>query len=135
MIKFIDAKFEELKGQTIKSISVCGEEISINTNCSLYKMNHMQDCCEQVYVADICGDLIDLIGVPILNAECVSGDIWPEDVDKKEDKYIWVEESFTWTFYKLQTIRGSVTIRWVGTSNGYYCESVDFRRIENVETN
>lgn len=85
---------------------------------------HSQDCCESVSVEEIIGDLSDLIGSPILQAEeAVSSDETPEGVTPPE-----YPDSYTWTFYKLATIRGSVTIRWLGESNGYYSEGVDFRK-------
>jgi len=76
---------------------------------------------------DINGDLEDLIGSEILLAEEVTNENEnPEGVEVP--KY---QESFTWTFYKLSTIKGSVTIRWYGESNGYYSESVTFESVSN----
>lgn len=85
------------------------------------KLYHEQDCCENVRVEDVCGDVADLIGSPILLAEEVTSRDNPEGINPESRG----EESFTWTFYKLSTNRGSVTIRWYGESNGYYSESVD----------
>lgn len=79
---------------------------------------HSQDCCESVDIEDICGDLADLIGSPIVLAEEVSNEPEPE----RE----YQPDSCTWTFYRFATAKGSVTVRWYGESNGYYSESVDF---------
>lgn len=110
--------FETLLGLTIASITGMekdSDEIRFKTACGReFVMYHEQDCCESVYVADVTGDVADLIGEPILLAEEATSDA--EDVG----------ESGTWTFYKLATRKGYVDIRWLGESNGYYSESVDF---------
>jgi hypothetical protein len=90
-----------------------------------YLMDHYQNCCEDVRIEDITGDLNDLIGSPVLLAEEVTSREDPPDV-KNDDQY---RESFTWTFYKLATIKGAVTIRWYGTSNGYYSEDVSLKKV------
>ena len=90
-----------------------------------YVMYHSQDCCEDVSINDICGDIKDILNTPILLAEEVTDCDMPEDVNS-EDYY---HDSYTWTFYKLSTIKGDITIRWYGGSNGYYSERVDFVKI------
>jgi len=94
-------------------------------NGDMYKMYHQQDCCESVVIDDINGDINDLIGSPILIAEELTFlDENPDNVEKPE-----YQDSFTWTFYKLATIKGFIDIRWYGDSNGYYSESVDFKKL------
>ncbi len=90
-------------------------------------MYHEQDCCEGVSVEDICGDINDIIGTPILIAEESTSEENPSDAKPETIEY---QDSFTWTFYKLSTIKGSVTIRWYGESNGYYSESVEFVKMK-----
>lgn len=134
--------FSILNGMTlvrVEAIKDGDEAIFVTSEGRIFKQFHSQDCCESVGIAEIIGDLSDLIGSPITLAEETShsGDTtydwsgderkeivtgWPEGVPVPE----YVSESFTWTFYKLSTIKGSVTIRWLGESNGYYSEGVDF---------
>jgi len=115
-------EFSVLKGKTIIGIKKIDQE-ELQFTCddgSKYSMYHDQDCCEQVYIEDICGDMNDLLNSPILVAEEVSN----RD-DKPKYEY---DDSYTWTFYKLETAYGFVTIRWYGSSNGYYSESVSFEK-------
>lgn len=114
---------EILKGKTLKNIKVNDYEILFTTTDNeVFSMHHPQECCEEVYVEDVCGDINDLIGTPILVAEEATSGEAPND---KKYEY----DSITWTFYKLDTNKGGVTIRWVGMSNGYYSESVDLIKL------
>lgn len=118
---YVRKNIDELKGKILTEIvkdDDYGDQIIFTClDGDRYKMYHPQECCESVYIESIVGDLDDLLNSEILEAEEVS----QENTD--------YGESFTWTFYKLGTRKGSVTIRWYGTSNGYYSESADFIKL------
>lgn len=119
------ANFNDLLGKTL--IEIKGREGHhamefYASNGDRYIMHHDKSCCERVYVEDICGDLEDLIGHPLLEAS--------EETNRDNPKPD-SDDLFLWTFYKLATIKGSVTIRWYGESNGYYSVEVDFTKSEN----
>jgi hypothetical protein len=105
--------FRDLLGETFKSITVEDAKVIFNVGAYEYHLEHDFECCEEVYIEDICGDIQDLIGSPILASEEVCSQ------DKSS------EHESQWTFYKLSTNKGSVTIRWHGSSNGYYSIAVD----------
>lgn len=113
--------FSDLKGLTLVSIDNLDNcTLIFKTTCGrVFRMEHIQDCCESVMIDDLVGDFKDLIGTPILLAEESSSDAGQD-----------VSESGTWTFYKLATIKGYVDIKWLGESNGYYSESVDFFEVQ-----
>jgi hypothetical protein len=118
-----------LMHRTITNLQQNGDDELLFTmdNGDRYIMYHSQNCCEHVRIEDINGDLNDLVGSPVLQAEVVSG----ETRDGWEEEY--QNDSYTWTFYKFATIKGSVTLRWLGESNGYYSERVDFGKVEDDE--
>jgi len=120
----MDCNIEELVGKTLQLVHKNEESTVIefkSIDGITYRMYHEQDCCESCEVESIVGDLADLIGSPVLVAEEISN----KDEPAPEDVY----ESHTWTFYKIDTAKGGVTIRWLGMSNGYYSESVDFEKV------
>ena len=119
---------EELVGKTFDKVFESGDELVFQSESGKsYKFYHEQDCCESVEINDITGDLEDLIGTPILVASEDSS--IDEDVLDKEKYPNYTPDSHTWTFYNFRTIKGSVTVRWLGESNGYYSESVNFTEI------
>lgn len=115
--------FEDLKGKILTRVtgSVGDDRMSfVCDDDTVFELYHNQDCCESVQIEDICGDLSDLVG-EVLTAEEVSN----YDNGKPSDH----AESYTWTFYRIGTARGLVTLRWLGESNGYYSEGVSFREL------
>ena len=110
---------KELVGKTFVSVKQEGTHTLVFTDAenTKYEFYHFQDCCEEVFIEDLNGDLSDLEGTPLLVAEERSN--WEEQQSEFDDLV-------QWTFYTFRTIRGSVDVRWYGTSNGYYSTSVDF---------
>ena len=125
------ADFEDLVGKTLVRIEGMEPDSDrVDLTCddgSRFAMYHRQDCCESVYLADVVGDLDGLLGLPILVADEASQDA--SEIGVEEDGYTYLPESATWTFYTIRTVRTTVTLRWYGSSNGYYSESVDFVRM------
>lgn len=117
------AQFSDLKGKILTKIDGKQGDSLLYFECSdgtKYQMYHYQDCCESVRLEEVAGDFADLIGLPLIQAEESSNENY------KTPEY---PDSWTWTFYRLATANGQVVLRWLGESNGYYSESVDFEQI------
>jgi hypothetical protein len=112
-------QFESLLGKTIVAISGAEDGSKIvhieTSDGKKYVMTHNGESVDDVTLEDTCGDISDIIGLPVLLAEKVVS-----LVDNPDYMHS------TWSFYKLSTIKGSVTLRWCGYSEGYYSEDVDF---------
>jgi hypothetical protein len=111
----------ELKGKVfreVRGMRTGSDEIVFVTDTDTYRMYHSQSCCESVDLDDVVGDPEDLVGTPILVAyEQNSNGVPPKEEGSDPDEY-------QWTFYRLATIKGTVTLRWYGTSNGCYSMGV-----------
>ena len=117
----------ELLGKTLSDILINEDRDEIRFVCTdgtIYLMYHEQDCCETVSIEDISGELDRLIGSPIIMAEDISNEL---EIQAGMTKW---SDTYTWTYYKFATVKGYLTIRWYGESNGYYSESVEFKRLE-----
>lgn len=129
---WIKCPFNRIVGLTFKSVEAfvdgCEDHILFETDCGLkFKMYHFQSCCEDVRIEDICGDLQDLVGSPVLVAE----EVFNDASELIKGPIYQCTKSATWTFYKIDTRKGGVTIRWYRTSNGFYSERADFAILLN----
>ena len=114
------ATYTNMIGVTMSNVSgKTGDDTMsfVGTNGKTYTFLHHGDCCEYVRIEDIIGDVSDLVGSPIVEAEEISSENEPAPANA---------DSYTWTFYRFSTVKGTVTVRWLGESNGYYSESVDY---------
>lgn len=95
---------DALKGKTIiniEGLSKGSEQVFFTTSDGdTYKMYHEFDCCEEVSIEDICGDVEDLLNSPILIAEERTSKENPDDIDKNIYEY---QESFTYPLIVANT--------------------------------
>ena len=107
--------FSCLQEESIHKCYQMGEDVIVFecTSGNIYCLYHFQDCCESVYISDICGDLTDLSG-KIVRAEETTSEL---------------EDYGMWTFYKIDTVNGGVTIRFNGESE-YYSVNVDCLKLD-----
>ena len=121
--------FKDLKGRTItdiKGLIKCSftAEFTLSDGTVVLMNSYEHSCGHDVSVTieDVVGDISDLLNSEILLAEEISNK--PSDEDDRIK---------SWTFYKLSTIKGSVTVRWYGESNGYYGTGVDISEKEEED--
>ena len=120
-----DQIFEGLIGKTLTAIKIDDKYVAwilfvVSEDEKYLLHNDEADCNDvQVTIDDINGDINDLVGSPLTMAESVSNEAFEKTQDAEG----------TWTFYRFATIKGYVDIRWFGTSNGYYSETVTLERL------
>lgn len=108
-------------GARIESVDDHNDHLVVRTDRGTLTFWHAQDCCESVWLEDGFPDLLNLVGSTITLVEERESEGTPA-----MNRGGYSDESFTWTFYEFQTTDGGcATLRWYGTSNGYYSEGVD----------
>jgi hypothetical protein len=126
----VSDSLSELVGEKVVSISGAEpgsyEIVFVTESGKAIKLYHEQYCCENVTVEDVDGYAQDLIGGIVISAEEIEGQSGGTE---------W--GTYTWTFYKIETSKGGLFIRWNGESNGYYSESVSIcgGRVTQENTN
>lgn len=111
--------FSELIGKKVISVEIVDDCIYFYTNYGNYVIIPDDNYGTYVSIDDICGELYDLIGETIIDAIEVCN----------HDNPLYGDESFTWTFYHISTLKTHITIRFYGTSNGYYSEDARLYKI------
>ena len=115
--------FNQFKGRTISNIQGMTKDsdeilISFEEGGSIM-FHHEQDCCESVLVEQVDGLVDRHIGAKFMHIIEKTSE---NDPNLNNIDY----DSVTWTFYTMKTSKGYIDFRWVGESNGYYSESVDY---------
>ena len=116
--------FDSMIDLTMETVESHNDSLVFKSACGkTFEFCHHQDCCESVYIESIDGDLSDLVGAPIVRAEEVDNDNSDPERQDHGERGDFVTQ---WTFYKFESPKGSVTVRWCGSSNGYYSMRVTF---------
>lgn len=132
-MKYVGLDFvnEHLKSGLIKVDGLQPNNDSVIFYCkdgTEIMMYHDQDCCESVFIESV--DSYENNDDIYTNCDwCTIEEV--SNIDR--DPIDYYEESYTWTFYNVKTNKGYDTIRWYGSSNGYYSERVDFADVSDGE--
>lgn len=113
------SKIDEMIGQTFNAVerSEHDEHLLFRAEDVHFKFMHRQEGDETVVLESVCGNLSDLVGVPILMAS--------EWTTSNRDNPF---RTHTRTSYKFGTVKGSVLVQWLGTSDGQDSEEVSLLR-------
>ena len=79
-----------------------------------YRLIGEEDYGRCAELIDVVGELDDLIDSPILMSEVATNE------SPVQNGFMYS----TWTFYKLATFNGYVTLRWCGSNDGWYSRAV-----------
>ena len=100
-------------------VNTGGDFICFITENKAFLMMHQDDCCEEVFLEDIVGYPEFMCPSDILYAEMRTNS------DEEPHENVDPDGSYLWTYYSVDTTKGGLSIRWFGSSNGYYSERVD----------
>jgi len=120
--------FFTLKGQIVRKIQASnGDSLHILTDKYEYNLYHAQDCCENVRLVDVIGDVDNILNEEIIFAEEDSGandPAWHTGYN--------YDDHHTWTKFVLGTKNANVEFWFLGESNGYYSEHISIKVEEIV---
>lgn len=124
-----DSEWFQLEGRTIIEcvIDKTGESY-VAFACqdgTTWILRHFTECCEEVKLAAVEGDTVDIIGSPILKATTDRGQGEPSWLQKIFDEQLVT----SWETFTITTAKGSVTFKVTGWSNGYYSETMGFYQL------
>lgn len=120
-----DDNIIEMVGETIvKVVNINDDHLYLYLeNGDYYMFFHKDDddCHGDVRIKSIQGSLRNILNSPLTVAKTSYSCGYTDDNDVDNFLPDWKQETYTWTFYKFATDKGSITVRWFGTSSDYDC--------------
>lgn len=114
-----DVSVNEFIGKTFTKVYADG---TFYTAEKQYDMYHPQDCCENVFLDEVIGDINDITDEEIINA------FDTDEGDENDDRSY---DCVQYTNFHIVSQKGTVVFRWIGSSNGYYGTSVSISTRDN----
>lgn len=120
----IERQVQAIVGETLSEIDIGDDQILLTTiSGRKFIFDHAQDCCETVRIESVSGEAKTLIGKVVRAVEYEAN----EGKDPPPSEYA---ESWTRTNITFRVDDSTVITKWIGESNGYYSETVDFHEVE-----